>query len=482
MAAMKRYPSSFLQLVTLGHILVALPLLVVTVYVLITLDTLAAHYRTAVEDVSESTRLSAELNEDLLHMERSLRRFDVLQDQSSINDYSHVRAEWRDNVGGFSKIPNLPESLRLELNAQVALEETAFVALRDQGDAATLRTVIDEIKLRSEKVRDDFRNILKQEQVQFQAESNALRQRLFLAVAVAISVAVCCLWFSQRLLSRLIGHFERVVLRLGKGDLQLPIALEGPGDLRWLGRWLEWLRRRLLSLEEARAQVLRHVSHELKTPLAAMHEGSSLLAEEVPGPLNPEQRRIVSILQSNARRLQDLIEGLLRLQQAGHAAERIGYEVLQFDEIIEQVLETYRLIAGERAIEFRVSLAKVEIVAGQEALLTIVHNLLSNAVKFAPVASCVSVELRSNAEQAILDVSDQGPGVPTADAQQIFEPFFRSANARQVAGVGLGLAIAREFVLAHRGELQLLDAPEGGAHFRVILPLRATYLRSQASN
>jgi two-component system sensor histidine kinase GlrK len=481
MAVMKRYPSSFLQLVTLGHILVALPLLVVTVYVLITLDTLAVHYRAAVEDVSESTRLSGELSEDLLHMERSLRRFEVLQDQASINDYAHVRVEWRENVGAFSRLPHLPQNQIEELNAQMALEETAFTALRDQRNAETLRSVIDEIKLRSQKVRDHFRNLLKQEQAQFQIESDALRNRLFLAVVVAISIAVCCLWFSQRLLSRLIGHFERVVVRLGKGDLKQRIALDGPGDLRWLGRWLEWLRRRLLSLEEDRAQVLRHVSHELKTPLAAMHEGSSLLAEEIAGPLSAEQRRIVSILQSNARRLQDLIEGLLRLQQAGHAAERIGHELLPFDQLIEQVLETYRLIAGEQAIEFQVHVAKVEIIAGREALLTIVHNLLSNAVKFAPLGSCIHVELTSNAEQAIFDVSDQGPGVPASDVKQIFEPFFRSANARQVAGVGLGLAIAREFVLAHRGELQLLDSPQGGAHFRVLLPLRAPYLRTQVN-
>jgi len=479
MAAMKRYPRSFLQLVTFGHILVALPLLIATVYVFITLDTLTVHYRTAIEDVSESSQLSSEVVEDLLHMERNLRRYEILKDQDSLDDYVHVRKDWQEHLQSFSRMPHLSAALKSELQAQIELEETAYQALGQPEGGELLRNALEEIKLRTQKLQDDVREILVEEQRQFQRESDSLRNHLLLAVFVAILVTVSCLWFIRRLLSRLIGHFERAVIRLGKGDLKQTIELDGPGDLRWLGRWLEWLRRRLLSLEEARALVLRHVSHELKTPLAALNEGSSLLAEEVAGPLTPEQMRVVGILQTNSRRLQDLIEGLLRLQQAGHAAERIGHESLQFDEIVAQVLETYRLMANERGIVFDVRLDPVLIVAGREALLTIVHNLLSNALKFSPDGGKVCVDLQASGDCAVLEVNDEGPGVPDADAKQIFEPFYRSSAAKQVAGVGLGLAITREFVLAHRGELTLVDSISGGAHFRVTLPLRANYLRSQ---
>ena len=121
---------------------------------------------------------------------------------------------------------------------------------------------------------------------------------------------------------------------------------------------------------------------------------------------------------------------------------------------------------------------ETEIIAGREALVTIVHNLLSNAVKFSPDGACVKVKLRRNARQAALDVYDQGPGIKEEDSKHIFEPFFRSSASREVAGVGLGLAIAREFVLAHRGELKLAPSA-AGAHFRVVLPLDAPYLRVQ---
>lgn len=473
---MKRYPRSFLQLVTLGHILVALPLLVADAYVFVTLDTLNHRYREAIEQVAASSHLSGELTEDLVHMERNLRRYEVLMDAQSLNDYAQVRGEWQMNLESFSLLPPLPERLVAELRDQLALEKDAYIALRETGNAKPLHNAIDNIKRRSQNALDEARNILEREQDMYIADSERLRIRLLAAVASAALVALCCLWLIRRLLSRLIGRFETAVLRLGRGDLQQEIALDGPGDLRWLGRWLEWLRRRLLSLEEARTQVLRHVSHELKTPLAAMHEGASLLDELVAGPLTPEQRRIVGILQSNSQRLQDLIEGLLRLQQAGHVAERIGYEKLRFDQLIEEVIETYRLRAGERRLRFQRTLQETDIVAGREALTTIIHNLLSNAVKFSPDGATIEIRLTHDQDQAIFEVIDQGPGIAATEADQIFEPFYRGKASRQIVGVGLGLAIAREFVIAHRGKL-LLFPVSVGAHFKVILPRHATYLR-----
>lgn len=475
---MKRYPRSFLQLVTLGHLLVALPLLVAGAYVFVALDTLNGRYRAAIEHVSTSSRLSGELTEDLVHMERDLRRYEVLKDERSLSDYAQVRGEWQMNLESFTRLPPLPEGLIAELRKQIAIEKDAYIELRETGNARPLHIAIDDIKVRSQNALDEARDILEREQDQFQVESENLRIRILFAAVSAALVAMCCLWLIRRLLSRLIGRFEKAVLRLGKGDLQQEIALDGPGDLRWLGRWLEWLRRRLLSLEKSRTQVLRHVSHELKTPLAAMHEGASLLDELVAGPLTPEQHRIVGILQSNSRRLQDLIEGLLRLQQAGHAAERIGHEMLRFDQLIEEVLETYRLSAGERQINFQCDLQETGIIAGREGLTTIIHNLLSNAVKFSPDSANIEIRLTHDADQAILEVIDHGPGVAPNDAAQIFEPFYRSKASRQIAGIGLGLAIAREFVLAHRGELRLVPATEG-AHFKVIMPLNAPYLRRQ---
>jgi two-component system sensor histidine kinase GlrK len=240
--------------------------------------------------------------------------------------------------------------------------------------------------------------------------------------------------------------------------------------MREVGRRLDWLRRRLLALEEQRILVLRHVSHELKTPLAALREGSSLLTERAAGPLTQGQEKIVGIMNSNALRLQGLIDSLLKLQQAGHAGERIEPVRLRFDELIQQVVTTHQLAARSKRLRFAGALAPLTVSGGREELTTVVNNLVSNAIKFSPDGGAVELSLTEENKQIVLDVTDQGPGIPADEREQIFEPFYRSTNARGVAGVGLGLAIAREFAAAHRGTLELLDMP-AGTHFRLTLPV-----------
>jgi two-component system sensor histidine kinase GlrK len=293
---------------------------------------------------------------------------------------------------------------------------------------------------------------------------------VLIALALAFTLAGAMLWFGRRVLARLLSRFERAVIALGQNKLDRSIRLRGPEDLQWVGRRLDWLRRRLLALEQQRTRILRHVSHELKTPLAALREGSSLLNEGIAGPLSPQQAKIAAIMQGNALRLQALIDGLLKMQQAGHVRDRFEPVRLRVDELIQQILATHQIAARNKRLHVSGSLAPLTVEGGREELTTIVDNLVSNAIKFSPEGSTVRLSLTREGDRAVLDVIDQGPGVAEADRDKIFEPFYRSPASKGVAGVGLGLAIAREFVAAHRGSLDLLATPSG-THFRATLPL-----------
>lgn len=477
---MKAYPRSFLQLVTWGQLIAALPLVLMAAYAVLIVDQLANRYESVVRHVAESGRLSADLAEDLRLMELNLRRHEILLTPATLEDYEESRAVWRVHMAAFSRLDLLAPTLVDTLSAQLHDEQVAHEKLLETRDTRAMQRTLELLRRSQEETLDAAQLQIEREQAAIRESSADLVQRLLVSLLLAVGLASLFWWLIRRFLSRLIGRFERVVIALGRGDLKTPITLDGPGDMRWLGRWLEWLRKRLLSLEESRAQVLRHVSHELKTPLAAIHEGSSLLADQVSGPLTAEQARVLGIVQGNARRLQDLIDGLLRLQQAGHAAERIAYETLRFDRLVEQVAETHRLIAQESRIAIDLQVAPVEIMAGREALLTIVHNLVSNAVKFSPLGGCIVIRLSAQGGQVQLEVEDEGPGVAAKDVAQVFHPFFRGSATRHIAGAGLGLAIAREFVLAHRGTIELVAGEAGsGALFRVRLPQQASYLRRQ---
>jgi two-component system sensor histidine kinase GlrK len=130
-------------------------------------------------------------------------------------------------------------------------------------------------------------------------EANRLKlgARIGLALLGALLVALAMGWW----LVRPVRHLEQAIIRLGASRFDEAVKVGGPADLRQLGKRLDWLRQRLAELESDRERALRHVSHELKTPLTALKEGISLLREEVPGPLASGQREVVDILQHNVR-------------------------------------------------------------------------------------------------------------------------------------------------------------------------------------
>ena len=465
------YPRSFLRLILLGNVFVALPLLAAIAYGAISIERLTANSQQMVRDASLAARLANQLPEDLGGLERILRQYEVLNDDSLLDDYALVRSDWRRGVQQYAEIPLL-DPLASRLQSILDDEARADEAFRAKHlTAADLRQTLNDLRGRCRQAVVEGAAVVDREVSQFRAQAAELRRRLFLAQAVGLLAMVLFMGFGREVLTRVFNRFERAVMTLGEGRLDQEINIEGPADMRRMGRRLDWLRQRLLALEEQRTFVLRHVSHELKTPLAALREGSSLLTEGAAGTLSAAQAKIVGIMRNNALRLQTLIDGLLKLQQAGYAGNAMEASPIRFDELVQQVVATHQLAARNKHLTFAGTLAPLTVTGGQEELTTVVDNLVSNAIKYSPEGGMVTLNLVRQDRLAVLDVADQGPGVPEADRQKIFEPFFRSAGSRQVAGVGLGLAIAKEFAAAHGGKLELADE-SGGAHFRVSLPIK----------
>lgn len=470
MASMNLYPRSFLRLILIGWVVMALPLLLAIAFASISMGHLAAQSEATVQQASQSGRLGWELEEDLVHMERILRQHDVLRDPALLGDYTAASRQWQDNLRQFAAIPML-SSLAGKTSEMLMIEREAHrrFNLGEIDNKAMFATLAD-LKNRSFDLLDAASLRAEDERHKFRLEADDLQQRLIIALVVALLIAALLFWFGRRIVARLLNSIERAVIALGNNLLERQIRLKGTDDLRWIGKRLDWLRRRLLSLEQERTRILRHVSHELKTPLAVLREGSSLLNEGIAGPLTPQQEKIAGIMQGNALRLQALIDGLLRLQQAEHARERIQPVEIRLDQLVQDALETHKLTARDKHLHISGTLAPLTVMGGREEVATIVHNLLSNAIKFSPDQGSIRVLLSREEKNAVLEVIDGGPGIPDADRGRIFEPFYRSPDTKGIAGIGLGLAIAHEFAVAHRGSLDAL-ASEAGAHLRARLPL-----------
>ena len=465
------YPRSLLRLVLLGNLLMMLPLIAAIVYAEITVERITEQSELMAGEANRAGQLSWELPEDLRHMDRILRQYAVLRDSSLFEDYAQTRQEWRRRASTFSDIP-LTGTLKGAISQMLVAEENAYAKLQATGEGVEeLQMVVATLLERSLTMADDAARIVDAERTSFRFRAEELRQSLMTGIAVALVTAFVLLMLGRRLIARLIARVERAVQALGEGRLNRKISLSGPDDLKRIGKRLEWLRCRLKELENQRARVLRHISHELKTPLAALREGSSLLSDQVAGSLTEQQSRIVSIMHSNALRLQTLIDGLLRLQLAEHALERFERIQLRFDAVVQQVLATLQLAVRDKQLQIVGTLAPLSIIGGKEEITTIVNNLIANAIKYSPASGTIRLSLSQEGDQAVFDVIDEGPGVPVDDRVKIFEPFFRARSTENAAaGTGLGLAIASEFVQAHHGSLTLMDSATG-SHFRVVLPL-----------
>lgn len=289
------------------------------------------------------------------------------------------------------------------------------------------------------------------------------------AVGAAFLVALAMSWW----LSRPIGSIERAIEQLGESRFEDPVEVYGPADLRLIGRRLDWLRQRLSELEAERERALRHVSHELKTPLTALREGVALLQEEIPGPLEGTQREVVDILDANARSLQVHIESLLRLNAVSLGARRLHRRPVNLKRLFEGVVQDRELQIQARQLQVRCSVPSTSGMLDADKLRVVIDNLLSNAIDFSPDGGVIRLDALIEAGKLRIACIDHGPGIAAEDAERIFSPFVQGQRPAPVErhGSGVGLSIVRELMAVMGGEIRVVAAGNStGAHFEIALP------------
>jgi two-component system sensor histidine kinase GlrK len=231
----------------------------------------------------------------------------------------------------------------------------------------------------------------------------------------------------------------------------------------------------LLDLAHERNRFLRHMSHELKTPLANIREGTELLMDGAVGELDSNQREVAAILRENGIKLQRMIENLLSF--SAWQTSSVGLEATEFRlrPLVKQVLENQQLTLLSQRVRLDVRVDDLTMVADRGKIRLILENLVSNAVKYSPKGGTIHLQARAAGPQLVLDVADSGPGIPVEDRSHVFEAFYtgRAARGTAVKGTGIGLSVVLEFVAAHGGTVQIVDGQFPGAHFRITMPLRA---------
>src|SRR6266568_1097400 len=235
--------------------------------------------------------------------------------------------------------------------------------------------------------------------------------------------------------------------------------------------------RRESQLTRLRSDFISGVSHELRTPLAKIRMFSETLTL---GRVRSDEERVHSleIIDQEARRLTHLVENLLHFSRSERQATRLSPAPASLAPLVNEAVEGFTPLAAARGVVVRAELTDGVVASvDADALRQMLLNLLDNAVKYGPAGQTVTVGLTGTDARARIWVADQGPGIPAADRERIWDRFWRLERDRgsAVAGTGIGLSVVRELVALHGGRCWAEDAPNGrGARFVIELPLALT--------
>ncbi|EIJ44672.1 two component sensor histidine kinase [Herbaspirillum sp. GW103] len=465
---------SFRQLLLAAFLLIAALLSGASIHALFTLDRMSANSRETARQAVQLTESAQRLAERTVAMERSARQYLVLDDPAFRDRFNEAREQARQALGELSdSLPMAPRELFSQWGLSV--DEAAGVleadSRKDKDEQAKLFQDFARLPALNERIALESRREVDRRNNALSAALEQQRQLLTIQVVGAIVLAVLLAFCFGLWLSRPMARLEQAIGRLGDNRFDQPIDVRGPADIRRLGQQLDWLRQRLADLEAEKSRFLRHVSHELKTPLAALCEGAALLDDGVAGQLTDNQREIARILRQNTQSLQTQIEDLLRYNEVSFDAQRIHPVPVDLRALLHKVIDDQRLQWLARQLKVEIEGAARTVVVDPEKMAIVLANLLSNAVRFSPQGGFIRFLLTELPGMVRVECLDQGPGVAPTDAARIFEPFYQGLHQPTGArrGNGIGLSVVREYVQAHSGKVYLVPR-EGGAHFRIELP------------
>ena len=469
-------PRSLNGLILVGFGLVALPLLIAVIWALVNLDRVAEQSEQLVFTGVAAAENNRRLNEHLSSLERVARQYQVLKNPDSLQlmlqDLKTLQSLLRDME------PLVAEAGATSMAATVGNEaETIITTLSDTGledeELAAAISGFAPLRQRVTTLTDKLTAYVDTKLSTLQESArNAQRTSAWQVAALVPGTLILVITFTL-LVARPIRQIDEAIGQLGESGFSKPIKIKGPTDLERLGRQLEWLRSRLLELAQEKNKFLRHMSHELKTPLAIIREGTELLLDGSVGDLEKPQREVAGILRMNGLKLQQLIENLLSFSAWQSKSEVLTLTDFALSSLVISVARAQRLALQAANIQLKLQVDDIIVKADQDKLRTVIDNLLSNAVKFTPRGGLITIRARRTPQSFVLEFGDTGPGIPEDESPRIFDAFFqgRREQGGQVGGTGIGLSVVLECIQAHHGSVELIDSDEfPGAHFRIHIP------------
>lgn len=470
-----RYPSSFLNLLLIGFAFAIIPLLWAFTDANFAFGRLAAQSEKTISNAVETTRISRTLQEQSSLMERSARQYYVLYDKLLLANYEQASETFGSALSRLSVLTSDVE----QLERIVAVEKQALILhqailnnKRAKIDNPIFLEVFNQLNKKIKSISRQNNFLIDDASRQLTKVARKKQKNLLMQSLVLIPFTLLIAGIIAFLLARPIRRMDTAIRNLGEGLYDQPIGIDGPGDLHALGKRLDWLRIELKDINEQKTQFLRHVSHELKTPLTVIREATELLHDGVGGILSTQQFEIAQLLKDNSIRLQNMIENLLNFTRFESLQKQSNLQTFFLAELVKKVVVENALSIEHKQLIVSTNIkVNDKITSDQEKLMVIFDNLISNAVKFTPESGHIQISAVEEKSWIRIEVQDSGPGFSEENQDKVFDTFFRGRAINQglIKGSGLGLTIVKDLIENLGGSIKL-NPNKAGAHFSLRIP------------
>jgi two-component system sensor histidine kinase GlrK len=459
----------------LGFGLIIAMLMAVNAFVLVQLTTVRNTVRAVVTTDVRALDLTRQLRAALADEEDAAQKYLISRDAVYATLYletgEHVE-EVLDSLLALQPEPSARRALRRLRTGREVLH-AAIVAGMTHGAEAMVADSMDAFQ----GILDDH---LRRSQNAAAASIVAVEEVTVNSLGVAITLGAASLLASlaaafvlTRSITRPLGILERGTQQVARGMYE-PIPVAGGDEIGRLAEAFNTMSGQLKRINDLKSEMMHHISHELRVPLQSLHAAYYVLHEELRGPLNDEQQKLLTMMRENVDRITEFSNQFLDLAKIEAGMMEFHRTPVDLRAVAGSVVEALRLLAERKKIRVTLDAAEIPpVLADAEKMRTVITNLLSNAIKFTPTEGNVTIALSSSAHTVRLAVRDTGVGIDPADLRRIFTKFYRAHNtaAAGARGTGVGLALVKAIIDGHRGRVSVESTVNEGSTFTVELPL-----------
>lgn len=300
---------------------------------------------------------------------------------------------------------------------------------------------------------------------------SSTRNLLFNFLAYSLITGSVLILVASMFLVRPIKRLTKATRRIATGDFNVELNIKQMGELGTLANSFEEMMHDLQHLEQMRREFVTNVSHEVQSPLTSI-SGYAIALKKV-ALTEDERNRYLDIIIAEAERMSKMSDSLLKLSLLESQSQQLRLITFSLDEQIRRVIVAIQPQWSARNISFELDLKPAIVWADHDLLSQVWTNLLGNSIKFSKDDSVITVSITQELNNVTVRISDTGIGISPEDQERIFERFFKAdrSHSRKYGGSGMGLAIVKQIVSLHQGDIRVESEPGTGTTFIVTLPI-----------